>query len=50
VLKAAKACFPAIVEVSGIVRAREETAVRPGLEVAEILADAGDYRSVSSDI
>jgi multidrug efflux pump subunit AcrA (membrane-fusion protein) len=45
VLKAAKACFPAIVEVSGIVRAREETAVRPerqGLKVTEILADAGD--------
>jgi HlyD family secretion protein len=45
VLKAAKACFPAIVEVSGIVRARDETAVRPerqGLKVSEILADAGD--------
>ena len=45
VLKAAKACFPAIVEVSGIVRARDETAVRPerqGLKVTEILADAGD--------
>jgi HlyD family secretion protein len=45
VLKAAKACFSAIVEVSGIVIAREETAVRPerlGLKVSEILADAGD--------
>lgn len=45
VLKVAKACFPAIVEVSGIVRAHEETAVRPerqGLKVTEILADAGD--------
>ena len=45
VLKAAKACFPAIVVVSGIVRPREETSVRPerqGLKVAEILADAGD--------
>ena len=45
VLKAAKACFPAIVEVSGIVRARDETTVRPerqGLKVTEILADAGD--------
>jgi HlyD family secretion protein len=45
VLKAAKSCFSAIVEVSGIVLAREETAVRPerqGLKVAEILADAGD--------
>ena len=45
VLKATKACFPAIVEVSGIVRAHEETAVRPerqGLKVADIMADAGD--------
>jgi HlyD family secretion protein len=45
VLKAAKSCFSAIVEVSGIVIPREETAVRPerqGLKVAEVLADAGD--------
>jgi multidrug efflux pump subunit AcrA (membrane-fusion protein) len=45
VLTAAKACFAAIAEVSGIVMAREETAVRPerpGLKVGEILADAGD--------
>jgi HlyD family secretion protein len=45
VLKVAKACFPAIVEVSGIIRAREETAIRPermGLKVSEVLADAGD--------
>src|SRR3954468_4057925 len=45
VLKAAKSCFGDIVEVSGIVIAREETAVRPerpGLKVAEILADPGD--------
>jgi HlyD family secretion protein len=45
VLTAAKSCFFDIVEVSGIVIAREETAVRPermGLKVAEILADAGD--------
>jgi multidrug efflux pump subunit AcrA (membrane-fusion protein) len=45
VLKASKACFPAIVEVSGIVRAREETAVRPerlGLKVIDVLADAGE--------
>jgi HlyD family secretion protein len=45
VLTAAKSCFSDIVEVSGIVIAREETAVRPerqGLKVAEILADAGD--------
>ena len=45
VLKATKSCFNNIVEVSGIVIAREETAVRPerqGLKVAEILTDAGD--------
>jgi multidrug efflux pump subunit AcrA (membrane-fusion protein) len=45
VLTAAKACFPDIVEVSGIIIAREETMVRPerpGLKVAEILAEAGD--------
>ena len=40
VLKAAKSCFDAIVEISGIVRPREETFVRPerqGLKVAEHL-------------
>src|SRR5258707_15355479 len=45
VLKAAKSCFSAIVEVSGIVMPREETSVRPdrpGLKVAEILAEPGD--------
>jgi HlyD family secretion protein len=45
VLKAAKSCFSAIVEVSGIVIPREETAVRPerpGLKVAETLAEPGD--------
>jgi HlyD family secretion protein len=45
VLKAAKACFNDIVEVSGTIIAREETMVRPerqGLKVSEILADAGD--------
>src|SRR5580704_14521911 len=45
VLKAAKSCFDNIAEVSGIVIARDETAVRPerpGLKVAEILAEAGD--------
>src|SRR6202042_997556 len=45
VLKAAKACFAAIVEVSGVLIPREETAIRPerqGLKVAEIMADAGD--------
>jgi HlyD family secretion protein len=45
VLKAAKSCFANIVEVSGTILAREETAVRPermGLKVAEVMADAGD--------
>jgi HlyD family secretion protein len=45
VLKATKSCFLDIVEVSGIVIAREETFVRPerqGLKVAEIMVDAGD--------
>jgi HlyD family secretion protein len=45
VLKAAKSCFAAIVEVSGIVIPREENSVRPerqGLKVAEVLADAGE--------
>jgi len=45
VLKASKFCFGNIVEVSGILLPREETAVRPerfGLKVAEVLADAGD--------
>jgi multidrug efflux pump subunit AcrA (membrane-fusion protein) len=45
VLKAAKACFANIVEVSGTIIAREETQVRPermGLKVAEVMVDAGD--------
>ena len=45
VFKAAKACFYNIVEVSGILIPREETSVRserPGLKVAEILAEPGD--------
>jgi multidrug efflux pump subunit AcrA (membrane-fusion protein) len=45
VLTATKSCFGDIVEVSGIVIAREETMVRPerpGLKVSEILAEAGD--------
>jgi HlyD family secretion protein len=45
VLKAAKSCFSNLVEVTGLVLARDETAVRPerqGLRVAEVLADAGD--------
>jgi HlyD family secretion protein len=45
VLKAAKSCFSDIVEVSGIIRPREETAVRPerfGAKVTDILAEPGD--------
>src|SRR5882724_6114388 len=45
VLRAVKSCFASIVEASGIVIARQETAVRPerpGLKVAEILAEPGD--------
>ena len=45
VLKAAKSCFYNIVEVSGMIIAREETSVRPerpGLKVTEVLAEAGD--------
>ena len=45
VLKAAKSCFNNIVEVSGIILPREESAVRPerpGLKVSEILTDAGE--------
>ncbi|MGY3448799.1 efflux RND transporter periplasmic adaptor subunit [Bradyrhizobium sp. USDA 4353] len=45
VLKASKACFDNTVEVSGLVLARDETAVRPdrpGLKVAEVMVDAGD--------
>jgi multidrug efflux pump subunit AcrA (membrane-fusion protein) len=45
VLKATKSCFAAIVELSGTVMARDETAVRPermGLKISEVLAEAGD--------
>jgi HlyD family secretion protein len=45
VLKATKFCFPNVVEAFGILIPREETFVRPdrpGLKVAEILAEAGD--------
>src|ERR1700738_2566443 len=45
VLKAATACFSNIVEVSGILIARDETSVRrerQGLKVAEVLAEAGE--------
>jgi multidrug efflux pump subunit AcrA (membrane-fusion protein) len=45
VLKAEKQCFSAIVEVSGILLPKQETAVRPdrqGLKVADVLVDAGE--------
>jgi len=45
VLKAAKSCFDNIVEVSGVVMARDERQVRPerfGLKVAQVMADPGD--------
>lgn len=45
VLKASKYCFSNLVTASGVLTAREETAVRPdrfGLKVAEVMADAGD--------
>src|SRR3569833_4251992 len=45
VLKVAKSCIDNTVEVSGLVLARDETAVRPdrpGLKVAEVLAEPGD--------
>src|SRR5258708_13362230 len=45
VLRAKKSCFASIVEASGIIIPREETAVRPdrpGLKVAAILAEPGD--------
>lgn len=45
VLKASRACFDDIVDVSGIVMARDETAVRPerpGLKVTDVLVDPGD--------
>jgi multidrug efflux pump subunit AcrA (membrane-fusion protein) len=44
VLTAAKSCFSATVEVSGILMPREEVAIRPdrpGLKVAEVMVDAG---------
>jgi HlyD family secretion protein len=45
VLRAQKSCFSSIVEASGIIIPRQETAVRPerpGLKVSEILAEPGD--------
>lgn len=45
VLTAAKSCFAATVEVSGILLPRDEVSIRPdrpGLKVAEVMVDAGD--------
>src|SRR5579863_6863223 len=45
VLKATKFCFPNVVEAFGILIARDESMVRPerpGLKVAEIMAEPGD--------
>lgn len=45
VLNAAKSCFAATVEVSGILMPRDEIAIRPdrpNLKVAEVMVDAGD--------
>jgi HlyD family secretion protein len=53
VLRAAKFCFPAIVEASGIIIPREETMVRPerpGLKVAEILAEPGDIVTAGQNL
>src|SRR5690348_2187207 len=53
VLKATKSCFAAIVELSGTIMPREETAVRPerqGLKVAEVLAEAGDTVSAGQTL
>lgn len=53
VLKATKSCFANIVEVSGIIIAREETQVRPermGLKVTEVMVDAGDSVSAGQQL
>jgi len=45
VLTAKKSCFSSIVEATGIIIPRQETAVRPerpGLKVSEIMVEAGD--------
>jgi multidrug efflux pump subunit AcrA (membrane-fusion protein) len=45
VLKASKACFPAVVEASGFLIPRDEVAVRPdrpGAKVTEVLVEAGE--------
>jgi HlyD family secretion protein len=53
VFKAAKSCFAAIVEVSGILIPKEEISVRPdrqGLKTAEILVDAGDTVTINQTL
>src|SRR5690242_5775446 len=53
VLKAQKSCFDNIVEVSGFILPREETAVRPdrpGLKVAEVLAEPGDIVAAGQNL
>src|SRR6266403_651417 len=53
VLKATKSCFGNIVEVSGTIIPREETQVRParpGLKVADVMADAGDTVTASQTL
>ncbi|WP_035982222.1 efflux RND transporter periplasmic adaptor subunit [Bradyrhizobium sp. STM 3843] len=53
VLKATKSCFDNTVEVSGLILARDETAVRPdrpGLKVAEVLVDPGDAVKASQNL
>ena len=45
VLTAAKSCFSAEVEISGILQPKEEISIRPdrlGLKVADVLVDAGE--------
>ena len=53
VLRAEKACFSAIVEVSGIIIPKEEISIRPdrpGLKVSEILVDPGDIVSANQTL
>lgn len=53
VLKAAKSCFAATVDVSGTIIAREETQVRPermGLKVAEVMVEPGDSVSAGQQL
>jgi HlyD family secretion protein len=53
VIKATKACFADIVEVSGTIYPRDENSVRPermGLKVAEILVEPGDTVSAGQTL